>query len=103
MDCFDSNLDGNDAEPLGNQAVRGHLAAGEEFGLDNGFASVDLLSRAAAVDVFLAAHRPGRNPILGPLFEVDVVLGNERTGGNVGLGNTNRRSVGGGRRFAALT
>ena len=74
VDGLRSDRDGNHAEPLGNHAVGGHLAAGEEFGLDNRLAGVDLLPRAAAVEVFLADHRPGRNSILGPLFEFDVVV-----------------------------
>ncbi len=76
-------VDGNHAEPLGNQAVGGHLAAGEELGIDDRLAGEDHLPRAAAVDVFLANHRPDGNAILGPLFEFDVVGVDERAGGNV--------------------
>ena len=58
VDCLGSDRNGNHAEPLGNQAVGGHLAAGEEFGLDDRLAGEDLLPRAAAIEVFLADSPP---------------------------------------------
>ena len=61
--------------PLGTRPSVGTWPRARSLGSMIGSPAIDLLPRAAAVEVFLADHRPGGNSILGPLFELDVVFG----------------------------
>ena len=65
-----SDRDGNHAEPLGNQAVGGNLATGEEFGLDHRLAGDRSSVARGGRRGPPGGSPPRRNSILGPLFDL---------------------------------